>query len=113
MTYCDDCIRHNMCEQEGAGDEAMTFCSEKVKDISLLYHPIIINRIFSIYKDKTIPEFNTYVDRYCVKHKVTPEIACKHALVVEAYIMYRDKPIEKKGEGNVRTTEDYSDDRSC
>lgn len=74
----------------------------------------LINNLYLSAYQKDYPKgFKEYVDRYCVKHKITPEIACKHALVVEAYIMYRDKPIEKKGEGNVRTTENYSDDRSC
>ena len=70
--------------------------------------------IHEIYLSGLFPEFNTYVDRYCTKHKITPEIACQHALVVEAYLMYKNKPTEKKGEeDNVCTTEDYSDDRSC
>ena len=78
---------------------------------------VLYNRkvdIYNIYKDKTLPEFNTYVDRYCTKHKITPEIACQHTLIREAWKMYNDKSTEKKGEEeNVRTTENYSDDRSC
>lgn len=70
--------------------------------------------IHEIYLSGLLPEFNTYVDRYCVKHKVTPEIACQHALVREAWELYKDKPTEKKGEeDNVRRDSDYSDDRSC
>ena len=70
--------------------------------------------IHEIYLSGLLPEFNAYVDRYCVKHQVTPEIACQHALVIEAYNLYKDKSEEKKGEEeNVCRDCNYSDDRSC
>ena len=69
--------------------------------------------IYEIYLSETLPEFNAYVDRYCIKHNITPEEACRHALILETWKLYRDKPKIEKGEDNVHTNCDYGDDRSC
>ena len=70
--------------------------------------------IHEIYLSGLLPEFNAYVDRYCVKHQVTPEMACQHTLIREAWKMYNDKSTEKKGEeDNVRRSDCECDDRSC
>lgn len=33
--------------------------------------------------------FKTYVDKYCKKHRTTPEIALKHKIVQEVYLYYK------------------------
>lgn len=30
MSYCDDCLHRVVCGNEGVGDEAMTYCCEKM-----------------------------------------------------------------------------------
>ena len=32
MSYCDDCIHCNVCGEEGAFEEALGFCAEKIKE---------------------------------------------------------------------------------
>lgn len=36
-------------------------------------------------------DFKEYVDKYCTKHKITPEQAVEHALVKNVEIEYRHK----------------------
>lgn len=36
------------------------------------------------------PAFKEYVDKYCAKHEVMPEIAFTHSVVRNAYEYYRD-----------------------
>lgn len=67
----------------------------------------------SAYQKDYPKGFKEYVDKYCTKHNITPEEACKHALVVETYLSYLDRPNQTKGEDNASRNTDYSDDRSC
>ena len=73
----------------------------------------MLNTLYDVYSNNIYPNFTYYVKRYCIKHDVTPEIACQHALVREAYFQYSLKPKTKKGEENVYRDCDYSNDRSC
>lgn len=41
-------------------------------------------------------EFRAYVDRYCIKHQVTPEQAVEHMIVKFVEKEYRDRRINCK-----------------
>ena len=43
------------------------------------------------------PDFKSYVDAYCTKHGITPEVAVQHALVRYVEEEYRDMRINRKG----------------
>ena len=58
------------------------------------------NDILKAYNDKSVPKFNAYLDKYCTKHKILPEVAVKHILVQVTYDMYVSTPNDGKGGGS-------------
>ena len=59
MSYCKNCIHHNICGNEGVDDVSMTFCADKQTDGDLISRTDLLKDIADLKKS---PWFNSGKD---------------------------------------------------
>ena len=65
MSYCKNCIHHNICGNEGVDDVSLTFCADKQTDGDLISRESVITmlqKIENAVEDGDGFQFNEWIE---------------------------------------------------